>query len=196
VSTRRCFVALELPPDVVDGLLGAGEALRTAEPTWVAEKWVAPANLHVTLKFLGNLDDAGVSSLSERLAAACAHTQAFELRLAEVCASPRAQKATMVWARFADDPPGSCARLARAVDAAAVSIGLPPERRKFVAHATLARARKPRRMGSEALTCANETGPASRISMSVLSATLFASTLTRRGPVYEVIAHWGLGQGS
>jgi 2'-5' RNA ligase len=196
VSKRRCFVALQLPSDVVDGLIRAGEALRESDPQWIAEKWVARANLHVTMRFLGDLDTAAVSSLTERLALACARSDPFELRLAAVSASPRGERARMVWATFDDDARGSCAALARAVEAAAVSIGLAPERREFVPHATLVRARTSKAVNREALSCANAAVSAHSISMSVLSATLFASTLTGQDPIYAVLAQWALGSGA
>jgi 2'-5' RNA ligase len=97
----------------------------------------------------------------------------------------------MVWARFSDDE-GRCADLAGRVEGAAAAIGLPAEQRSFAPHVTLVRARRPRALDGAALTGANAVACAEQISMSVLSATLFASTLTRTGPVYEAIDSWAL----
>jgi 2'-5' RNA ligase len=97
----------------------------------------------------------------------------------------------MLWA-ILDDPDGRCAELAARVDTAAVACGLSSEERPFAPHVTLVRARKPRPLPHEALTSADAMIRRPRLSMSVLSATLFASTLTRTGAVYETIESWAL----
>lgn len=189
MSGVRSFIALELTPDVVVALLGAGAALRSAAPAWNGEKWVAEENLHVTLKFLGEMDEAELPDFALQLEPALATLATFGLDLTGVAAVPSARRCTLVWAAF-EDPDGVCAALAQKVDDVAERFGCEREARAFRPHVTLVRARHPRYLHSEALACANAALEDAPHSMSVPSATLFASTLTRRGPIYESLARW------
>lgn len=192
MSTTRCFVAVELPEEVRHGLVDARDAIVTAAPAWRNEKWVAEHNLHLTLKFLGGLEDAQLEGVRRAVDENLARGVGFPMGVAGVRAVPRPRRCSMVWAPL-DDPDGACAALAALVDSAAVASGLPAdEERRFKPHVTLVRARKPHSLSHEALTCADAALARRSLSMSVLSVTLFASTLTRTGPVYEAIDSWPL----
>jgi RNA 2',3'-cyclic 3'-phosphodiesterase len=188
VKGIRGFVALELPGHMSAALLDAGEAIRAAAPEWRGEKWVAEPNLHVTLKFLGTLDARTLGALRDSLTSSLALQGTFDMRLEGVRSAPRTRHA-MLWATFSD-PDGLCAALAATVETAASSCGLQRDERRFVPHVTLVRARKARRLSVESLTTANALLTEHDISMSVLLATLFASTLTSCGPVYERLDTW------
>jgi 2'-5' RNA ligase len=190
VSGVRCFVALELQPEIVSALVAAGSALRGAAPAWRDEKWVAEDNLHITLKFLGPVAEERIELLELALGVVLADQPAFSLRLAGLRAVPSAKRCSMVWAPFDDSPDPACQRLAEAVDAAIAEFGVEKESRRFAPHVTLARARRPHRLDEDALLAANTSLTCTNASMSVPSATLFASTLTRRGPIYERLARW------
>ena len=191
MSKTRCFVAVELSDEVRARLDEARNSLVALAPEWAGEKWVAPQNLHLTLKFLGSLSDDDLACLRAGLRDALSGMPPISVELEGLAAVPRPARAGMIWARLGDSH-GRCAELAARVDAAAVSCGLPAEDRRFAAHVTLARARKPRPLLHEALTSADAVVRRHAISMSVLSVTLFASTLTRTGPVYEIIESWVL----
>lgn len=189
MTARRSFVALELEPQVVAALLGAGETLRKLAPTWRDEKWVAENNLHVTLKFLGTVKSGVLEALQSDLDGTLSRTHAFTMPLRGLRAIPSHGRRSMVWATL-DDSEGRCARLAEQIDDAAAVHGIERDAKRFTPHVTLVRARKPRRLDAEALSSSNLVVAQRRASMSVLSATLFASTLTRTGPVYDRVATW------
>ena len=189
MSGVRCFVALELPPDIVGALLAAGGAIRGSAPEWRGEKWVAEENLHITLKFLGTLAEERIDPLRRALTDALADQARFTLRLADVRAVPTAKRCSMVWAAFHDDEDRACEVMAQRVNAAVADV-VEEEGRLFAPHVTLVRARKPHRLLRDALAAAHAALSCPDASMSVLSATLFASTLTRRGPIYERLAQW------
>jgi len=189
VSGVRCFVALELQPEVVGALVAAGSALRAVAATWRDEKWVAEDNLHITLKFLGSLAEDRIQPLERALSAALDGQSEFALRLAGVRAVPSAKRCSMVWASFDDSQDRACERVAQSVGTAVAEFSA-EESRRFAAHVTLARARRPHRLDADALLAANEALSCTNASMSVRSATLFASTLTRCGPIYRRLAQW------
>jgi 2'-5' RNA ligase len=191
VSATRSFVAIELSHPVRERLRKVRAELASRAPEWRDEKWVAENNLHLTLKFLGGLEDAQLAEMRTQLSVALAGVAPYALCVAGLKAVPALRRCSMVWARFSDDE-GRCADLAWRVEGAVAAIGLPAEQRSFAPHVTLVRARRPRALDGATLTSVNAVARAQQISMSVRSATLFASTLTRTGPVYETIDSWTL----
>lgn len=187
----RSFVAIELDDRVRHALGEAREATVRRAPEWADEKWVAAENLHITLAFLGDLDASKLSEVSQRLSAALPSLPPFSLGLGGVAAIPPKGRHTMLWATFTDSG-ARCEELASTVAAAASQCGITLADRPFAPHVTLVRSRRPRRMSPEVIAVISAGIADERISMSVASATLYASTLTPRGPVYERLAQWGL----
>ncbi len=101
-------------------------------------RWTPAANLHLTVRFLGQVDQALAEEILDRLAAAGLH--AFDARLGEVGTFNRGRLARVVWLGLSSAS-DVIAALAAAVEAESVRAGLEPEGRKFHAHLTLARAR-------------------------------------------------------
>jgi 2'-5' RNA ligase len=189
----RCFAAIELSPALRDSLLSAGARLREAAPEWAGEKWVAPANLHLTLAFFGDVDASVVADLIESLRRVARQSRPFELALKEVAAIPKPSRCSLVWARF-EDVGGAATPLVRAVRAEAAQIGVDSGAKPFQAHVTLVRARHTKSVPEQALSCANATVKSPVQLLSVREVTLFSSTLTPTGPRYERLARIVLGQ--
>lgn len=99
---------------------------------------MAPANLHLTVRFLGHVDQ----SLAEGVATALATEglQGFELALGEVGYFKRGRRARVVWIGLASGA-GAATILAAAVEKCCQQAGLEPEARAFNAHLTLGRAK-------------------------------------------------------
>jgi RNA 2',3'-cyclic 3'-phosphodiesterase len=122
--------------------LGAAiERLRGAAPD-VA--WVAPANLHLTLKFLGHVDERRLEEIAAGLRGAAAGLPAFDAVVEGLGAYPSATRPRVVWAGVAGGAPG-LTELAGRVERACAGLGFPPETRPFSPHITLGRVRVPRR---------------------------------------------------
>lgn len=186
----RTFVAVELSSQVTSALAEARDAIVARAPEWSAEKWVAPNNLHMTLAFLGDVGDKPLACLRERLATAFTSHEPFDLGVAGVSAMPPGRRHTMLWADLADSGHGAAlaATLAHAAEACAITV----ERRRFTPHVTLVRSRRPRAIESAAVSSVSAELSRLALSMSVASVTLFASTLTPRGPVYRRLDVWEL----
>ena len=189
----RCFIAIELPEETKAALVTAGPLVGELDAGWVGEKWVAASVLHVTLRFLGDLDRPRIDSLAEAFAMSAAEIAPFQLHLSELIAVPRATRASMVWATVVD-PSGRCADLAVAAEGAATAVGIERSKHVFTPHVTLARARRPKPLSATALLdVAERIEMRSWPSVSVPSATLFSSTLTPSGPVHVHLAEFALG---
>jgi 2'-5' RNA ligase len=189
----RCFLAIELPEATVDALKSAGEVIRRLDPPWTGEKWVAPEVMHITLRFLGELDESRVARIVSAFTSAASSYPRFPLGPAAVRAVPRPGRASMLWAVL-EDPTRRCGGLAEIADNVAVGVGVEPEARPFVPHITLVRARRPRPVSDGVLSTADEQFRLTRLQpMSVASATLFSSVLTPQGPIHERLARFALG---
>ena len=173
----RLFIALTPPAAVRAQLLDTMEGIAFA-------RWQDEEQLHVTLRFIGEVD----SREAEDVAAAIAgiHAPVPSVRIAGV-----GRFADTLWAGLAPHDP--LAALHRKVDHACVRAGLEPERRAYLPHITLARfsrsaARDPaidRWLATHA-GLATEPFPLRHIA-------LYESTLGHGGARYEMLARWPLG---
>lgn len=134
----RLFVAVTLPPEVRETIAKAIGRLRDADLRGV--RLVAPEGVHVTLKFLGNVDAALVPSLTDALTAAVPAVVPFELALRGAGAFPNDRAPRVLWAGLAGDT-DALAGLARRVDEVYAPLGFPRERPPFRPHLTIARLR-------------------------------------------------------
>ncbi len=187
----RAFVAIQLPAPVRAALVRTCGAFRDLAPTWRGDKWVTTENLHVTLKFLGALEEGRVAEAAAALEAACAAHPPFELVFDAVVAKPGGRRTTMLWAT-ASEGDDAAVRLAGDIDTAlSEALRIAPDERAFRPHVTLVRARRPHAATPEALAAANvvlaAAGPA-ETRMSVACTTLVSSRLGRHTPTYEELA--------
>jgi RNA 2',3'-cyclic 3'-phosphodiesterase len=170
----RCFVAVEVPEEVREAVARAREELRRAEAD---VKWVEPGNLHLTLKFLGELEAPALARLFEALGAAAARRPRMRLAFEGLGFFPG-----VLWAGCAGDLE-PLAGLAEAVERAAESVGVPREGRPFTAHLTIGRVKSRRNEGR--LRAAVEERRGIALGTAEVGAfALMTSTLTPSGPIY------------
>lgn len=170
-----------LPDEVRQRLAAAIERLR---PHAADVAWVAPGNLHVTLKFLGQVDEARAPALADALYATLAGQRAFDVAVRGLGAFPSPTRPRVLWAGL-DDATGALAAVARRVDACCGGLGFPRETREFAAHVTLGRVREPRRQPALADALARAAG-FGRVRVARVS--LMRSELSPRGARYSELA--------
>ncbi|MBI4797626.1 MAG: RNA 2',3'-cyclic phosphodiesterase [Desulfarculus sp.] len=189
----RLFVALELPPEVRQAA-----ALVTAQlkKSGADVKWVASQNLHLTLKFLGEVPPEGLAGLKNALAQALAGQAALDLALEGCGAFPSPQRPQVVWLGLTGQVE-ALAGLAAAIEAACTSLGFAPEGRAFQAHLTLGRLRRGRGPSPSARPLAQALAGLSGYQGPEFLArqvALMESTLTPRGAIYKPLAVWELAK--
>lgn len=140
---------------------------------------MAETNLHVTLKFLGQIDPARVDAIADALASVAARTPPFDLDVRGLGAFPTADRPRVVWAGL--HPAAPLATLAREVDAALGTLGVSRESRPFAGHVTLGRVREHRRNPALAVALAR---PAQCGRLPVTRVSLMRSQLDSRGARY------------
>ncbi len=184
----RLFVAITPPPAAVGELDRAVAPLRAARPEL---RWTGTDAWHLTLAFLGEVDERALAELRVRLQRAAARHDAQPLAIKGGGAFPGAGRARVLWAGLQADT-GKLARLAASAAAGARRAGAPPpdEGRKYRPHLTLARCREPadvRDLVAELAGFAGTGWTAGQIE-------LIRSHLGRE-PRYERIGGWPLRAG-
>jgi 2'-5' RNA ligase len=103
--------------------------------------WVPPANLHLTLRFLGSIDEALVDGISGKLKRLAARHPPFEARLRGLGAFPNGEQPNVLWVGV--DGGEALAKLQREIEAAMVELGFEGEARPFHPHVTVGRVKEP-----------------------------------------------------
>ncbi|HXG01903.1 MAG TPA: RNA 2',3'-cyclic phosphodiesterase [Candidatus Binatia bacterium] len=184
----RAFVAVLLSDEVRAALAAEIRYLQSRAPD-VA--WVPPENLHLTLKFLGAVEEERVPLVGRALAAVAARMDAFDLAIAGLGAFPSVTRPRVLWAGISAGAE-ALACLAGEIEDALAALGFAREERPFAGHVTLGRVRVPRRdpVLGEALA-AGLRRPFGRTVVDRL--TLIRSDLSPRGARYTPLDSWPLG---
>jgi 2'-5' RNA ligase len=135
--TVRAFIALPLPSDVLASLGDVQRALSRQTPHNTV-RWVRPAGIHLTLKFLGETPLEQLGGIEAALGVVARNAPRFTFAVAGAGCFPNPRRPRVVWVGTTD-PLGRLARLQAAIEEALGSIGIPPERRPFRPHLTVGR---------------------------------------------------------
>src|SRR6185503_16681783 len=128
----RIFIALDIPEQVRAALTSYMERARALAPE---ARWARVEGLHVTLKFIGHVDDAAVEKIKAALSAIKA--EPFEVKFAGVGFFPNPNAGRVFWAGV--DGGDSLPKLASTIDAAMEKLGITRETKPYHPHLTLAR---------------------------------------------------------
>jgi RNA 2',3'-cyclic 3'-phosphodiesterase len=167
----RLFIAIE-PPDDLKKALGK---LRVDVP---GARWVPTEQLHLTLAFLGEVDEKTAGELSERLA--LIHTPPFNLRFSGTGCFPNRHRPRVLWVGLGPQP--RLTHLADRVHGTVLACGIPQEERPFSPHITLARLTFPPPREIDAFL--DQSNKLKFPPFPVRGITLFQSCLTPNGAVH------------
>lgn len=129
----RLFVALSIPPDVRENIASLIRTFRRADSK---PRWVNPENLHVTLKFIGEVAEESVPSVSDELGTIRA-AEPLTLAFRGVGFFPNARRPGVAWIGI--EAPPTLAFLASEINRLLTPLGIPPEKKPLVPHLTIAR---------------------------------------------------------
>jgi RNA 2',3'-cyclic 3'-phosphodiesterase len=148
-------------------------------------KWVAPENIHLTLKFLGEVAEERVSEAAQIVRDCAVGIGPFALAVRGTGAFPNVQRPRVIFAG-AQDERDAAHELARRLEERMEALGVEREERPFQCHVTLGRLREPRALPALA---AKMTTAAARDfgKMTVAQVTLIESKLTPQGPIYRPV---------
>ena len=188
----RAFVAIELTEQVRENLRHWQAQLKAGGYSFV--KWVEPSGIHLTLKFLGNVPENRITSLTAALTEAVKGVGSFRLQLTSPGAFPNLHRPRVVWVGLGGEVE-KLLSLQDQVEKILNTLGFPRENRPFTPHLTLGRVREgastadARYLGEAIASLQVESGA----SFTVTAVILMQSTLTPHGALYHPLAVMPLG---
>jgi len=183
----RLFVAAELPASHRASLADACESGRRG-----GVRWVPAENVHLTLKFLGEVEEKLVPKVEEALAAVAAAAEPFALSLSDCGCFPNTRAPRVLWVGLGEGAAAAGA-LAAAVDKALEPLGFAREKRPFKPHLTIGRVKEPRGAAATAARKIEQLDGFAAPAEQLEAVALVKSTLTPEGSIYEEIGRWRLG---
>lgn len=140
----RAFIAVEIPGEIKERVQDIQAQLGRSGFNL---RWVQPENMHLTLVFLGEIEDCLVPSLSEALDVNVSKHQPFEMTIGGLGAFPNERSPRVYWVGLLEGASFLCA-LQKDIQDAVRQLGIPSEKGKFHPHLTLGRCRDDRRQGA------------------------------------------------
>ncbi|CAB49026.1 RNA 2',3'-cyclic phosphodiesterase [Pyrococcus abyssi] len=181
----RAFIAIDVSEEVRDSLIKAQEFIGTRD---AKIKFVERENLHITLKFLGEIDEATAQEIKEILAEIAKRHKKHEVRVKGIGVFPNPNYIRVIWAGVENDE--EIRKIAEEIDKALSKLGFKREE-KFIPHVTIGRVKfvKDKLGLAEKLReLSNEDFGTFRVE----AIELKKSTLTPKGPIYETLARFEL----
>jgi 2'-5' RNA ligase len=183
----RSFIAVELPGEFRLALARLQERLKSGSRAPV--KWVDPDIIHLTLKFLGNIDSALTGRITEAIREAARGLHPFRLEMSGLGVFPSPARVRVVWGGLTGEVE-KLVQLQHRIDTALVPLGFQPESRPFTPHLTLARVRDhaapdQRQELGRLITATHFEVPGG---IKVDAVHLMRSQLTPQGPIYTRIS--------
>jgi 2'-5' RNA ligase len=182
----RVFVAIELDPGLKKAV---GDFVQNIKRTGAAVKWIDPGGMHLTLKFLGEIDPGILPSIEEEIRKAASLSLKFPLVLEGTGSFPSERRPRVLWIGVRDEP--ALTALQASLEKGLGPLGFPPEDRAFRPHLTVGRVK-----GTAGLPGAVERFEKSRDTlfgeMAVEKLALFQSVLKPEGAVYRALAEFAL----
>ncbi|MCM2356922.1 MAG: RNA 2',3'-cyclic phosphodiesterase [Geobacteraceae bacterium] len=175
----RLFVAIDLPEEVKNGVAGLCGGLPEA-------RWVPMEQFHLTLRFIGEVDEAGFRAI--KVALAGVQAPPFPLALKGIGHFPPGRHPRVLWVGLEGSAP--LLELQQEVELALVSAAIPPEERKFSPHITLARLKET--PAEKVLALEQRQGEFASTPFPVTEFHLYSSTLTREGAIHTREASYPL----
>lgn len=130
----RCFIAIDVPEDIKEKI---SKLIENLDHKTKGIKWVTPRNIHLTLKFLGEIEDKQVHLIRDRLEILSLRHSVFELSISDVGGFPNLKNPKVLWVGIHSSE--KLINLYNDLEDIMYEIGFEKEDRKFSPHLTIAR---------------------------------------------------------
>ena len=175
----RAFIAIELSKEIRENLKCLEDRLSDIIH---GIKWIQPDNIHLTLKFLGNIEEVKIPAIKNILDDIAKDNGPFKLRISNLGTFPSPSKPRVIWVGI-DSGEKECAKIASDIEDRLIALGVEKEARNFHPHLTLARIKFLHNKFS--VTTALAAIDIRPEEMKVTKLTLFRSDLTSQGAIYQ-----------
>jgi len=178
----RAFIAIEIPENIRSILAKLQDQLKASGAD---VKWVERQNIHLTLKFLGDIDDVLREKIGAALGAAAADNQPFRAVIGLCGAFPNVDYPRVIWVGISEGDTQT-KKIARDLEDRLSKLGLAKDERAFASHITIGRVRSPSKRKNLTHALADQAQNLAKLNLvfNISKLTLFKSTLSPKGPVY------------
>jgi len=178
----RTFIAIELSDEIRAEIARIEDILKEEDADI---RWVRPENVHLTLKFLGNVEAERIAKVEEGVRIAVQECPPFELVLSGAGAFPNLRRPRVIWVGVREDGE-ILRRVYRNTQHELLRRRFPKEKKRFSPHLTVGRVRSPR--GIERVAEAFQRLEVAPLEMTVEEIAVMRSDLYPTGPVYIPLA--------
>ena len=154
-------------------------------------KWVRPENIHLTLKFFGNVEESRVEPILQSIEGLIRRTSPFSTKVQGMGAFPHSKNPRVIWMGLIDETKGLTS-LQKSLEGALEKIGFEPEGRPFQPHLTLGRVKSSREK-DDLIEKMEKHREEAFGEVEVEEVILFKSELKPTGPIYTVLRKLKLG---
>lgn len=176
----RTFISVELPAQVKKNVV---ELISKLKDSGADVKWVNAANLHMTLKFLGWVEEKNLDKLIELTTKAVAGSGGFKVKFTGLGTFPAGKSPRVVWVGTAEGG-GKLCDVAKNLEEVLAKAGFRREAREFKPHLTIGRVKE--KKGIDQLLAKIKSIKNAYFGEALVDRIyIMKSTLTRKGPIYE-----------
>ena len=176
MASIRTFIAVELPDDIKQEI---GDFISQLRPQIRGVRWVEPLNLHLTMKFLGNVEEDSINKIVNGVSEVAQHHSHFIIQMENFGAFPGMKRPRVLWIGVKNGL-NELSQLAASVENKMVKLGFELESRKFSPHLTVGRVRRGKRV-----YIPQDVPSFGPVEFDVTTVTVMKSTLTPEGPIYD-----------
>jgi RNA 2',3'-cyclic 3'-phosphodiesterase len=192
----RAFIAIELPEEIRQALNSVEQQIqaKAGEAGRRAVRWVAASNIHLTLKFLGEVSASNLQALTRKIREEVQQHPPFSFTIHGLGAFPNTRRPRVLWVGV--EAPAELVVMQKAIEAETRRLGYPAEERPFSPHLTLGRTSQNARPEEIALLANALSGinPGVLGQVQAEEITLYRSELRPSGAVYSVLEEFPLGK--
>lgn len=182
----RSFLAFELPPEIKDQVRLVSEGLKRSS---LDIRWVRPDNIHLTIVFLGDVQERDISAIGREAGKVCGGFHPFEIHLKGLGLFPDRRRPRVLWLGY-DGDIERMTSLRDVLQERLSAFEIKEEKRPFKPHLTLGRFRNPGKSDPGLDDTLNRHGDFSSPSFRVNELVLFKSELRPQGPEYTRLDSW------
>jgi len=184
----RSFLAFELPKEIEEIVARTSLEMRHYG---LDVRWVRPANIHLTVVFMGDVDPDQVPAIEAALDPVCTIQRPFRLILKGTGVFPNRRRPNAIWIGLAGDV-DAMSEFRDALQDQLASFGIEKEARAFKPHLTLGRFRRGSAPGGELDRALSRFADLESPVCELKGMTLFRSDLKPAGPIYKRLKQWAL----